>query len=137
MVWMFAYPAFIKFPGLELRDFYPVFSIFNSWMGLIILIFLGLSSKRFRHVLSVACKRKVIVVRDLGINNLKLGIFQEKPASSKYVQSSTPVAEDECPIVPLEVSPDSSPRPSRPSSSRPLSGSPDMLIKTNFNNRLC
>ena len=60
MVWLFAYPAYIKFPGKELRDFYPVFSIFNSWMGLIILIFLGLSSKRFRHVLSVAFTRKVL-----------------------------------------------------------------------------
>ena len=57
MVWMFAYPAFIKFPGTEMRDFYPVFSIFNSWMGLIILIFLGLSSKRVRQVL--ICKKKV------------------------------------------------------------------------------
>ena len=50
MVWVFAYPAYIKFPGKEMRDFYPVFTLFNAWMGLIIFIFLGLSSKRFRLV---------------------------------------------------------------------------------------
>jgi len=52
MVWVFAYPAYIKFPGKEMRDFYPVFTLFNAWMGLIIFIFLGLSSKRFRFVLA-------------------------------------------------------------------------------------
>ena len=52
MVWVFAYPAYIKFPGKEMRDFYPVFTLFNAWMGLIIIIFLGLSSKRFRFVLA-------------------------------------------------------------------------------------
>lgn len=52
MVWVFAYPAYIKFPGQEMRDFYPVFTLFNAWMGLIIFIFLGLSSKRFRFVLA-------------------------------------------------------------------------------------
>ena len=53
MVWVFAYPAYIKFPGKEMRDFYPVFTLFNAWMGLIIFIFLGLSSKRFRLVQSI------------------------------------------------------------------------------------
>jgi len=52
MVWVFAYPAYIKFPGTEMRDYYPVFTLFNAWMGFIIFIFLGLSSKRFRFVLS-------------------------------------------------------------------------------------
>merc|ERR1719228_2574239 len=52
MVWVFAYPAYIKFPRKEMRDFYPVFTLFNAWMGLVIFIFLGLSSKRFRFVLS-------------------------------------------------------------------------------------
>merc|ERR1719360_402701 len=52
MVWTFAYPAYIKFPGQEMPDFYPVFTLFNAWMGLVIFIFLGLSSKRFRFVLS-------------------------------------------------------------------------------------
>merc|ERR1712112_556516 len=52
MVWVFAYPAYIKFPDREMRDFYPVFTLFNAWMGLVIFVFLGLSSKRFRYVLS-------------------------------------------------------------------------------------
>ena len=52
MVWTFAYPAYIKFPGQEMPDFYPVFTLFNAWMGLVIFIFLGLSSKRFRFVMS-------------------------------------------------------------------------------------
>merc|ERR1711971_827748 len=93
MVWLFAYPAYIKFPGREMRDFYPVFSIFNAWMGLIILIFLGLSSKRFRHVLSVACTKK-------------------KQPEAVYVPT------DESPIVPLEQAPAAStPVASRPASS--------------------
>jgi len=52
MVWSFGYPAYIKFPGQETLDFYPVFTLFNAWMGLCIFLFLGLSSKRFRFVLS-------------------------------------------------------------------------------------
>merc|ERR1712038_81365 len=58
MVWTFAYPAYIKFPGQEMADFYPVFTLFNAWMGLVIFIFLGLSSKRFRFVLSRWKKKK-------------------------------------------------------------------------------
>jgi hypothetical protein len=55
MVWAFAYPAYMRFPGQEVRDYYPVFSIFIAWMGLVILIFLGISSKRFRTVLFQCC----------------------------------------------------------------------------------
>jgi hypothetical protein len=55
MVWAFAYPAYMRFPGQEMRDYYPVFSIFIAWMGLVILIFLGISSKRFRTVLFQCC----------------------------------------------------------------------------------
>jgi len=90
MVWMFAYPAFIKFPGQEMRDFYPVFSIFNAWMGLIILIFLGFSSKRVRHVMT--CKKK------------------PPPKESSYA------VDDSSPIVPLEIPPADSPLNSRPTS---------------------
>ena len=60
MVWSFAYPAYVKFPGQETLDFYPVFTLFNAWMGLCIFIFLGLSSKRFRFVLS-RWKKKCLV----------------------------------------------------------------------------
>ena len=60
MVWSFAYPAYVKFPGQETLDFYPVFTLFNAWMGLCIFIFLGLSSKRFRFVLS-RWKKKCMV----------------------------------------------------------------------------
>jgi hypothetical protein len=55
MVWVFAYPAYMQFPGQEVRDFYPVFSIFISWTGVVILIFLGFSSKRFRAVFFRCC----------------------------------------------------------------------------------
>ena len=59
MVWLFAYPAYIKFPGVEMTNFYPVFTLFNAWMGVIIFIFLGLSSGRFRDVLTGSAAMRV------------------------------------------------------------------------------
>ena len=63
MVWSFGYPAYVKFPGQETLDFYPVFTLFNAWMGLCIFIFLGLSSKRFRFVLSRWKKKCMVGLR--------------------------------------------------------------------------
>merc|ERR1711902_55107 len=94
MVWTFAYPAYIKFPGQEMPDFYPVFTLFNAWMGLVIFIFLGLSSKRFRFVLSrwrKKCKKK-----------------------KKDVEATMPAPL----VLPTEESISESPPASRPASSR-------------------
>merc|ERR1719341_1325750 len=102
MVWVFAYPAYIKFPGKEMRDFYPVFTLFNAWMGLIIFIFLGLSSKRFRFVLGkwwARCKGE-------GKKEKK---YKESPPSSGAV-----ILGEETP----DESTASSPEPSRPVSAR-------------------
>ena len=102
MVWLFAYPAYIKFKNEEMRDFYPVFTLFNAWMGLIIFVFLGLSSKRFRYVLSkwwARCKG-------------------EGKKEKKY-KESTPGSGA---VILAEETPDestaSSPEPSRPVSAR-------------------
>ena len=103
MVWLFAYPAYIKFKNEEMRDFYPVFTLFNAWMGLIIFVFLGLSSKRFRFVLGkwwARCKG-------------------EGKKEKKYTAESPPAAgavilAEETPVESIA----SSPEPSRPVSAR-------------------
>ena len=69
MVWSFGYPAYIKFPGQETLDFYPVFTLFNAWMGLCIFLFLGLSSKRFRFVLSRWKKKCMVGFQFISIND--------------------------------------------------------------------
>merc|ERR1712038_645406 len=96
MVWTFAYPAYIKFPGQEMADFYPVFTLFNAWMGLVIFIFLGLSSKRFRFVLSRWRKK-----------------CMEKK-KKKDVETTMPAPL----VLPTEESISESPPTSRPASSR-------------------
>ena len=100
MVWLFAYPAYIKFPDREMRDFYPVFTLFNAWMGLIIFVFLGLSSKRFRYVLSSWWKE---IKR-----GRKAGKAPPQPVVTTTDPESTPV---ESIVIP-------SPEPSRPESAR-------------------
>jgi len=101
MVWLFAYPAYIKFKNEEMRDFYPVFTLFNAWMGLIIFVFLGLSSKRFRYVLSkwwARCK----------------GEKKEKKYKESAPSSGAVILAEETPVESIS----SSPEPSRPVSAR-------------------
>ena len=48
MTWGFAFPAYIRFPDKETPDFFPIFQVLNAWTGVFIMIFLGMSSSRFR-----------------------------------------------------------------------------------------
>ena len=103
MVWTFAYPAYIKFPGQEMPDFYPVFTLFNAWMGLVIFIFLGLSSKRFRFVLSrwkkrclAKKKKKDVEASPVPVVPLDLPTEEsvsESPSTSRPVSSRTTVTD--------------------------------------------
>ena len=70
--------AHIKFPGKEMRDFYPVFTLFNAWMGLIIFIFLGLSSKRFRFVLAKWWAMRVSIRYSESKSSLKYFSFRRE-----------------------------------------------------------
>lgn len=59
MTWGFAYPAYIRQPDLENANFYPIFAILNSWSGIFIFCFLGLSSQRFRRALIGQARSRV------------------------------------------------------------------------------
>jgi len=111
MVWIFAYPAYIKFPGIEVTNFYPVFTLFNAWMGVCIFIFLGLSSGRFRMVLTGnADMRQQLLLATMGYS------APDEPEDKKPLAVSTPVES----LAP-------SPEPSRPgtaAASRPASAEP-------------
>lgn len=48
MTWGFAFPAYIRFPDKETPDFFPIFQVLNAWSGVFVMIFLGMSSSRFR-----------------------------------------------------------------------------------------
>ncbi len=52
LTWSFAPLAYIKFPGKEMPDFYPAFQIANSIQGIVVFLFIGLGSTRFRTVLA-------------------------------------------------------------------------------------
>ena len=48
MTWSFAFPAYLRFPDRETPDFFPIFQVLNAWSGVFVMIFLGMSSSRFR-----------------------------------------------------------------------------------------
>jgi len=51
LTWGMAPLAYIRFPGLELPDFYPAFQVLNSFSGIFFFCCLGVGSKRFRIAL--------------------------------------------------------------------------------------
>jgi len=51
MTWGFAFPAYVRFPDKETPDFFPIFQVLNAWSGVFVVLFLGMSSSRFRAVL--------------------------------------------------------------------------------------
>ena len=60
LTWSWAPLVYIRFPDLELPDFYPAFQVMNSWMGVFVFILLGVTSTRFRTVLAGSVKNRVI-----------------------------------------------------------------------------
>ena len=79
ITWGFAYPTFIRVERSERPDFYPIFSICNTWTGFVIFCFLGLFSKRFRSVLLGKTRRSVsknkISVSYLGFGSIFLNLL--------------------------------------------------------------
>ena len=55
--WGFAFPAFMRFPDIETADFYPIFALLNSWLGVFLFCFMGLGSKKFRDALMGQARR--------------------------------------------------------------------------------
>lgn len=49
--WGFSYPAFIRFPDIELSNFYPIFTVLNAFIGVFLFAFMGLGDRRFRLAL--------------------------------------------------------------------------------------
>ena len=46
--WGFAFLAYIRFLDNETPDFFPIFQVLNAWSGVFVMLFLGMSSPRFR-----------------------------------------------------------------------------------------
>jgi len=65
ITWAFGPLAFIRFPDLAIPDFYPVFQVLNSWLGVFVVVLLGFCSTRFRVVIagSVKTRQKTILER--------------------------------------------------------------------------
>ena len=51
ITWTFGYFAYIRDPDAEILNFYPIFHLINSWIGVFIFCFLGVISQKFRDAL--------------------------------------------------------------------------------------
>nr|XP_040582260.1 uncharacterized protein LOC121130583 [Lepeophtheirus salmonis] len=51
VIWAFAYFTIIRHPREEMKDFYPIFWVFTSLLGVLAFAFLGLSSNQISDVL--------------------------------------------------------------------------------------
>ena len=50
LTWVFAYYAYWHVPDLERADFYPIFQLINSWIGVFVFCFMGIGTKKFRNI---------------------------------------------------------------------------------------
>lgn len=58
ITWALGPLAYIRFPDLAIPDFFPVFQVLNSWLGVFVFVLLGLCSTRFRVVLAGTVKNR-------------------------------------------------------------------------------
>eukprot|EP00090_Calanus_glacialis_P035198 TRINITY_DN60141_c0_g1_i1.p1 TRINITY_DN60141_c0_g1~~TRINITY_DN60141_c0_g1_i1.p1 ORF type:complete len:923 (-),score=185.92 TRINITY_DN60141_c0_g1_i1:73-2841(-) len=58
ITWAFGPLAYIRFPDLAIPDFFPVFQVMNSWLGVFVVILLGFCSTRFRVVIAGSVKSR-------------------------------------------------------------------------------
>ena len=63
LTWSFSPLAYINFPGQEIPEFYPLFQILNSFLGIFFFCCLGIGSQRFRAVITRKVPRKVYQVQ--------------------------------------------------------------------------
>ncbi len=60
IAWIMYYFAYMRFTDSEVRDFYPAFTVLNSWMGIFAFVGVGLGSQRFTDLISGGIKARVI-----------------------------------------------------------------------------
>lgn len=67
LIWTFGLLTYIRF-GFKEPNFYPIFQVLNSWMGVIILVFIGMGSKRWRMVVlgQAKSRRKMLLGYEFG-----------------------------------------------------------------------
>lgn len=51
ITWSFGLVAYVRF-GFKEPDFFPIFQVLNSWTGVLIFLFIGICSNRFRMILA-------------------------------------------------------------------------------------
>ena len=78
--WGFSYPAFIRFPDIELSDFYPIFTVLNSFTGVFLFAFMGLGDPRFR---------KAIMAQSMRQKNLMMGYSARRSDSDSEDSSES------------------------------------------------
>ncbi|KAF2364339.1 GPCR family 2 secretin-like, partial [Trinorchestia longiramus] len=89
VTWVFGLLAYMRF-GLTV-DFYPLFQVFNSAMGIIIFIFIGIASHRYRTVLFGKAKSRHEKIKSLnGIKKSKLKEEPQPPSPKKPSADPTP-----------------------------------------------
>ncbi|XP_050733459.1 uncharacterized protein LOC127007021 [Eriocheir sinensis] len=57
VTWLFGIPCYIRLRGIK-TDFYPIFQVLNSWMGVVLFLFIGLASRRFKMVVAGQAKMR-------------------------------------------------------------------------------
>jgi len=80
LTWAFGPLAYIRFPDRAIPDFFPVFQVMNSWLGVFVVVLLGFCSTRFRVVLSgsVKSRQKSIMERSTKKHDDSASIKTEK-----------------------------------------------------------
>ena len=83
--WGFSYPAFVRFPDIELSNFYPIFTVLNAFTGVFLFAFMGLGDPRFR---------RAIMAQSMRQKNLMMG-YSARRSDSDSEDSSSSDSEDE------------------------------------------
>jgi hypothetical protein len=55
MIWSFGYPAYMRYPDIDIDNFYPIFQVLNSWYGFIYFIGYAVGSDKFKGI--ILCRR--------------------------------------------------------------------------------
>ena len=78
--WGFSYPAFVRFPDIELSNFYPIFTVLNAFTGVFLFAFMGLGDPRFR---------RAIMAQSMRQKNLMMGYSARRESDSDSEDSSS------------------------------------------------
>ncbi|KAK3879667.1 hypothetical protein Pcinc_015776 [Petrolisthes cinctipes] len=88
LTWIFALLCYIRLDFNE-PDFYPIFQVLNSCTGIILFLFIGLGSRRFRMVIAGQTKLRREMLKNYAFGKPRKTQDKE-PLSSPHDQNSPP-----------------------------------------------